>query len=58
MASKKNKTFADQAKTIMSKYALRPNDNASKAAMDRELGRSNANASNARWFYDAWCVPR
>jgi hypothetical protein len=37
MASKKNKTFADQAKTIMSKYALRPNDNASKAAMDREL---------------------
>ena len=37
MASKKNKTFADQAKAIMSKYALRPNDNASKAAMNREL---------------------
>ena len=37
MASKKNKTFADQAKTIMSKYALRPNDNASKTAMDLEL---------------------
>jgi len=37
MASKKNKTFADQAKTIMSKYALRPDDNASRAAMNREL---------------------
>jgi hypothetical protein len=37
MASKKNKSFADQAKKIMSKYALRPDDNASKTAMNREL---------------------
>ena len=37
MASKKNKSFADQAKKIMSKYALRPDDNASKTAMNLEL---------------------
>ena len=38
MASKKKLTFGDRAKKIMKKYDLRPDDNASKEALNRELG--------------------